>query len=429
VLGVAAVLSLFTSLLFGLLPAWRAARVDPAMALASVGGRSSGETRGAARIRQGLLIVEIACSVVLLICTIMLAQSFSRLLTSARSLGAVPVTMVEVDHTGQSYPGGSGVAMAGQILAALRALPGVHSAATTSVMPLTGDMANDQVVRPDHPLPPGHAPLANLRVVSPGFFTTLGIRIVAGRAFTDADISSSRGAIISEATAREAWPHESPLGHTILQFKQIYRVVGVSADARLNDPKKDVPMFYIPMSNASFESSTVFLLRGTGISGPEIRRAIWSVDPQLSIPTLLPLHVQTEKALAVDRFQTILVALFGLTGLLLTALGVYGVLSYGVNLRMREWGLRMALGSSRQSLLARLLLQAGKPVLLGAALGGVAAVGAEQWLRSLLYEAAPNQAGPVIAALLVLLVVALIAALPPAFRAASSDPAEILRAE
>ena len=110
-------------------------------------------------------------------------------------------------------------------------------------------------------------------------------------------------------------------------------------------------------------------------------------------------------------------------------LGVYGVLSYGVTLRMREWGLRMALGSGRSGLLARVLLQAGKPVLLGAVAGGAASIAAERWLRSLLYGAAPSQTAMTAAALLVLLAAALIAALPAALRAASADPAAILRGE
>ncbi len=441
VLGVAAALSLATSLAFGLLPAWRAGAADPLRAMGNGSSRTAGESRGAARTRTTLLVAEIACSLVLLTITGLVARSFGHLLTSARGLSQAPVTMAEAslsdpryqgegDFTadGNDAPSRARDAMIDRTLAKLQALPGVRTAAITSTLPLTGDINVDAVRRPDNPLSQGETQLANLRMISPGYFAALGIPIASGRDFTAADRNHARVVIVSEKTARAVWPGENPVGHTIEKWDRVYTVVGISADARLNDPRRDVAMFYIPFWDYP-PFSPVFLVRGSGIAGPEIRQAIWSVDPEVAIPTLLPLRVQTNAALAVERFQTLLVGAFGLAGLLLAALGVYGVIGHGVNLRMREWGVRMALGSSRGQLLCRVLLDAGRPALAGAVLGVVGALAAGRWLASLLYGAKTSDVPVMVGAVLLLGVAVLLAALPAARRAAAVEPAAILRGE
>lgn len=439
VLGVAAVLSLATSLAFGLLPAWRAGAADPLRAMGNSSSRTAGEGRGAARTRTTLLIAEIACSLVLLTVTGLVARSFGHLLTSARGLSENPVTMAEATLSDPRYMGDGGFtadgndapsrarnAMIERTLAKLQALPGVRTAAITSTLPLTGDINVDLVQRTDRPLLAIDTKLANLRMISPGYFAALGIPMVSGRDFNGSDREHTRVVIVSEKTARAVWPGENPVGHTIEKWDRVYTVVGVSADVRLNDPRRDVAMFYIPFWDYP-PFSPVFLVQGDGVSGPEIRQAIWSVDPQVAIPELLPLRVQTDRALAVERFQTLLIASFGAAALLLAALGVYGVLGYGVNLRMREWGVRMALGSSRGQLLRRVLLDAVRPLLAGGALGCGGAFVASRWLRSLLYGSQGTDLPILAGSLLLLGAVVLLAALPSARRAASAEPAEILR--
>ena len=442
VLAAAVALSFCTCLLFGAVPAWRAANADPLRALGSGGMRVSGESRGAARLRHGLLIAEIACSVVLLVATGLLAGSFGRLLTSARALGAEPVTMAQVDlndshYVGDGTPTEDGKDVPSQArdgfiersLAKLGALPGVQSCAIASRMPLTGDMNVDGIVRPDHPMPQGQIPLANLIVTSPNYFVGLGIPIVSGRAFADGDRENPGVAIISEATARAAWPGENPVGHLLRLFNRNYTVVGVAADARITDAKRDAPVFYLPFWDYP-PFNPVFLVRGSNISGPEVRRAIWSVDPQVAIPTLLPIRVQTERSLAVERFQTLLVSSFGAAALLLAALGVYGVLSYGAALRTREWGLRMALGSSRGDLVMQVLRATAVPVVGGTLLGCAGAFVAVRWLHSLLYGADRSADLAVTGiAIAVLGCAVLLAALPSALRAAATEPAAVLRGD
>lgn len=437
VLAVAVALSFITCILFGLLPAWRAGHANPVQALQASGFRMAGEGRGAARARLVLLVGEIACSVVLLSVTGLVGSSFSHLLSNARSLSREPVTIAEVNLSGpryDAYTPAQGVAssasrnsMMEQTLAKLNALPGVENAAVTSVLPFSGSGGGDNLERPDHPLPEGQAPLADRVQVSPGYFKALGISILAGQGFTDENRDRPQVMVVSAQVARAVWPGESPIGRTVKEGSDMYTVVGVAADTRLEDPRSNSAAFYIPFWNESNYFNPVFLIHGTGISGPEIRRAIWSVDPQVAIPTLLPLHVQSSRALAVERFQTLLVSSFGAAGLLLAALGVYGVLSYGVNLRMREWAVRMALGSTRAQLVRRVLLSTVRPLLAGAVLGSLGAFAAGQWLRSLLYQAASVDSVVLAGSLLLLAMV--VAALPPAYRAARADPAAVLRSE
>ena len=439
VLGIAIALSFATCLLFGLLPAWRAGHADPMRALQAGGARMAGESQGAARARQALLISEIACSVVLLAVTGLVGSSFGRLLSSARGLSSEPVTIAEVDLNGPRYdaptstqavdPDAARNSMIEQSLAKLRALPGVDEAAVTSVLPLAGSGGANYLTRPDHPLPEGQSPLASRLQVSPSYFKTLRIPIIAGRGFTDEDHARSPVMILSSKAARALWPDESPIGRTVVEDGNTYTVIGIAADVRLESPRSDSAMFYLPFWIEVNHFNPVFLVRGTGISSSEIRQAIWSIDPQVAIPTLLPVHTQADRALAVERFQTILITSFGIAGLLLTVLGAYGVLSYGVNLRMREWGVRMALGSSRTQLLRRVLSFVVRPLFTGALLGSLGAVAAGQWLRSLLYQAGAMSGWALAGALLLLTVAMLAAALPSAYRAAGADPAEVLRSE
>ncbi len=450
VLLTALVVALATSLLFGLLPALRAGRADPMRALGSSTSRLTGETSSAARARQALLVAEIAAALVLLTVTGLVTRSFSSLLTSARGVSSVPVTMAEVSLSDSRYQGqkssdadydqtdpqgAARIATIGQALDKLRSLPGVQAVGMTDRVPLAGETEIDSIRRPDHPLPEGEAPEANRRRISPGYFTALGIPITDGRDFTEADRANPRVAIVSESAAHAAWGLQSPVGHTITTYDRTYTVVGVAADSRLADPRHNTAMFYLPFWDAP-PGLPVFLIRdarGASIDGAEIRQAIWSVDPEVAIPELLPLHVQTARALALERFQTLLIGCFGSAALLLAALGVYGVLSYGVNLRMREWALRMALGSSRLRLVRRVLLYALRPLLAGGVLGLGGALLAERWLGSLLYQANTQGHGAsaaILAGALALLgAVVLLAALPSAQRAARAEPAAILRAE
>lgn len=453
VLALSAALSLATSIAFGILPAVRALRMQPIQAMQVASGRVAGEGRSGGWLRQGILALQLGCSVVLLVATGVVTQSFGRLLTQAQAFASEPVTMAQADLQAPQYSDGGSLpdnagADAGSLhrdatidetLRRLAALPGVETAALTSVLPLTGDISVDGVERPDHPLPQGQTPLANLRMVAPGYFRALGIPLQQGRDFAAGDRNHARVTIVSAATARAAWGQESPIGHTLLHWGRTYTVIGVAADARINDLRRDASIFYLPYWDYP-PFSPVYLVQtspGTQTGPPhaalldpqQIRKAIWSVDPQVAIPTVLPLKVQTAQSVALERFQALLLGGFGVAALLLAALGVYGVLSYEVNLRNREWGIRMALGSSRGRLFRRILLRAATPAGVGALLGTAGAFFAVRWLQSFLYGAQTTDLLALLGALGSLALVVLAASLLPARRAAAAEPADVLRGE
>jgi predicted permease len=313
----------------------------------------------------------------------------------------------------------------------LRSLPGVQSAAVTSVMLLTGDTNVDSLVRTDNPVPPGQVPMANRRFISPGYFGVMGIPLLAGREFDDGDRKNPRVVILSEKAAKSVWPGENPLGRTIKHWNRLYTVVGIAADARVVDLKRDAALFYLPHWDYP-PAAPVFLVRSSRpipSLGAEMRQAIWSIDPEISIPTVISLDDQLDESVATERFQTIILSSFGGAALLLAVLGIYGVLAYSVSMRMQEFGIRIALGSSRGRLTRLVLLDASWVMAGGIALGLVGVTLATRWVRSLLYETSPADPWAIGVSIAILGGAALLASLLPARSAMSIDPMRVLRGE
>jgi len=318
-------------------------------------------------------------------------------------------------------------------LAALGQLPGVQSVALTSVAPLTGETWVDNLTRPDHPVPAGQEPAINVRWINPDYLPTMRSLLVVGRNITDADRANPYVALISERTAREAFPGENPIGRKITDLvpddKHPITVIGVVADARINGLKDDAAMVYLPYW-AYTPLTLSFLVRSSQSSDaliPEMRRALWQIDPQVAIPTLKSMDDQVSDSVAGDRFQAIVLSGFGVSALFLALLGVYGVLAYSVTLRRQEFGIRIALGSGKSAMIGLVLRQAAYPVLLGTGVGLMMALIALRWVRSLLYQTPVMDPLAVGGSILLLLVAATIAAIAPARRAASTDPMRVLR--
>ena len=431
-------LSIFTAMLFGVLPALRSLRVNPQAALQSNPSRVA-NTRQGSTTRSLLVAAEVACTVVLLVITGLVLRSFSQVLRQNRGFDSSHVTVAQVDlyspQYGDSQPNYKAAknAFIDRALAALGQLPGVQSVAMTSALPLTGQTWIDGLDRVDHPLPPGEQPKINLRWISPGYLPTMRIALVDGRNISD-DHANPNQVLISEQTARVAFPGENPVGHKIRGFggdDAIKTIVGVIADARVNGLKAVAAMVYLPYwDNPPWGVS--FLVRSSQASNaimPEIRRVIWNIDPQVAIPTMKSLDDQISDSLSADRFQTMLLSSFGAAALLLALLGVYGVLAYSVSLRQQEFGIRIALGSDRSRLTVLVLRQAAWPVLTGAAAGLVLAFIAARWVRSLLYQTQPVDPVAIAGSLALLIGAATLAAVLPARRAARIDPIQVLRNE
>jgi putative ABC transport system permease protein len=436
--------SILTALGFGILPALRGLRVTPQSVLQANAVRFAGG-RQAASSRRVLVSVEVACSVTLLMVTALMARSFSHLLTQERHFNAQRMAMVRADLSVPRYSSGPGMpddpgadagslardAMINRTLDRLRSLPGVQAAALTNVLPLSGDTSVDGLVRPDHPVPRAIEPMANRRFISPGYFETMGIPLIAGRDFDQRERGNPRTVILSEKAAQAAFSNENPLGRKLLHWGRIYTVVGIAADARITDLKRNSAVFYLPYWDFP-PTVPVFLVRSAQSAEaliPSVRQAIWSVDSEVAIPAVTTLEAQVDDSVATERFQAMVLSSFGGAALLIAVLGIYGVLAYSVTQRTQEFGIRIALGSSRTSLGRLVLRDASYPVLGGIVLGLVGAACAVRWVRSLLYETSIIDPWAIGLSLAVLLTAALIAALLPVRNAISVDPMRTLRSE
>ena len=433
-------LSIVAAIAFGILPALRSLRVPPQAALQANSSRAANTQEGR-RTRNAMVAAQVACTVVLLIVTSLALRSFSHLLRQNRGFDTSHITMAQTDLFAPAYenygPKGNAakLAFADRAIAALRQLPGVQSVALTSVTPLTGETWVDNLIRPDHPVPAGKEPPINVRWISPDYLPTMHIPLVAGRNFVAADRANPYVALISERAARESFPGENPIGRKISDLvpddKHPITVVGVVADTRINGLKDNAAMVYLP--HWAFTPWTLsFLVRSSQPSDaliPEMRRAIWQIDPQVAIPTLKSMDEQVSDSVATDRFQAIVLSGFGAAALFLALLGVYSVLAYSVSMRRQEFGIRIALGSGKNALIALVLRQAAYPVLLGTAAGLAMALLGLRWVRSLLYQTPVIDPLAIGGSVLLLLAAAAIAAAVPARRAASIDPMRALRTE
>ena len=447
----AAGISMVAAITFGILPALRSLRVHPQAALQANSTRAA-NTREGQRTRSVMVATQVACTVVLLVVTSLVLRSFSHLVRQNRGFDVSHVTLAQVDLFAPQY-GGDGakgnairLALADRVLAALRQLPGVQSVALTSVAPLTGETWVDSLLRPDHPVPAGQAPPINVRWINPDYLPTMQSPLVAGRNFTAADRANPYVALISERTAREGFPGENPIGRTITGIvpddrhpvtdfvpdnRDRVTVIGIVADARINGLKDDAAMVYLPYW--AFTPLTLsFLVRSSQSSDaliPEMRRAIWQIDPQVAIPTLKSMDEQVSDSVATDRFQAVVLTSFGTAALLLALLGVYGMLAYSVSLRRHEFGIRIALGSGKSALVKLVLRQAAYPVLLGAGIGLAMAFVALRWVSSLLFQTPIMDPLAIGGSVVLLLVAAALAAIVPSRRASSTNTVEALRAE
>jgi predicted permease len=324
----------------------------------------------------------------------------------------------------------------------VRARPGVAAAALSSSVPFVrgGGSSNGIVPEGRDPLDPANRTDARMRVVTPGYFSAMGISLRRGRDFSNADRHGvNRVMIVSEALARRMWPNENPIGKRVhccegLPTDPMFKtVIGVAADVRSNGPAVDVyPEFYIPIAQMpvaawswinSTMSAIVRASSGDAAAlAPTLRQAVVSVDPTLPVFQVITLNEGLRQTLAESRFHLLLLATLGSIGLLLAAAGIYSIVSYFVELRTSEIGVRMALGASPRDVVRLLTWQGLWPVLAGAAAGIVIAAWAGRLLRGSLYGVQPDD--PVTMAVVAtgLVAVALLAILVPTRRALSLDP-------
>jgi putative ABC transport system permease protein len=437
VLAAAAALAVGSGLAFGLAPAIHASRTNLNDAL-TARSAAAGAHAGRLDLRGAFVVSQIALSVVLLVAAGLLTRT---LVTLERvDLGFDPANVLTMEFRLPS----SKYAEPGRIsdfftraITEIRAVPGVASAALVRTVPFSGNSESRAYVVEGAPEPErGQAPALQLNTVSPGYFRTVRLPLVAGR-----DVSERDGAeappvvIVNETLARRAWPNESPLGHRIrfVDSDHWMSVVGVARDAKHLGPADEPrPQAYVPyMQMPQIFTSVVVRAAGADAAalGGAVRDAIWRVDPDQPVWKIRTLQSLVDAALGSKRVLLGLIAAFASSATLLAGLGIYGVMSFAVTQRTHEVGVRMALGARGGEVLRLIVGQGLRLTVVALVIGLVAASGAARALASQLYGVTPSDPLTFAVVPVLLGAVALLACYLPARRASRLDPLVALRRE
>jgi predicted permease len=441
VLGAGLAATIAAALLFGLAPALQSSALGPDEALKETtrGSRNPGRQR----LSQVFVVAEVALAVVLLVGAGLLVRSFVRL--SNQPIGFEPAhTLVfSLSLPEARYPSVDAVsAFHREILDRIRALPGVAAAGATHALPFSGRDSVRGFVRENQVLDLQNAPTAEYRLVTPGYFASMGIPLLKGREFTDADRAGGEGAVIvNQAFAKQYLPGE-PIGQRLRQAGSAelpwLTVVGVAGDVRHFGLAADMrPEMFWPAAQATWGATLnrhrrglTFVVRTQGDPVallPSIRAQVASLDPNRPLVEPRPMSELISRSADVARFSTVLLTLFAAVGLVLAAAGVYGVMSYTVAAGRREMGIKLALGARPGAVLAQVLRSGVTLASIGGLIGLAAAWVLGDSLNLQLFQTATHDTLTFATAAVLLLAIAITACYVPARRASSVDPIEALR--
>jgi len=431
--------SLATAVIFGLVPALHAARFNLTGSLRE-GGRGTGESAGHARLRSVLVVFEVSLALLLLIGSGLLLRSLMSILRVSPGFDSQGAMAFDLDLPGTRYGKPEQSArFFRELLPQLNALPGVVSSSAVNPLPLSDNNIGTSFQVGGHPVPKSEESHTQFRSIALDYFSTMRIPLIAGRAFTAAD---ARGAapvvIINETFARRYFPNENPIGKQIqpgisdLGKPVMREIVGIVGDVRHRRLwRAPDPECYAPYDQVAIGGMTV-VVRAPGDPQPLIsmlRKAVSAQDAELPLYNVRTLQDYVSGSVAQRRFTALLLGIFAAVALLLAAVGLYGVMSYGVAQRTHEIGVRVALGAASSDVLRLVVGQGLRLALLGVTLGWLAALGASQFLSGMLYGVAGNDPATFGAVAAVFVAVALAACYVPARRAANVDPLVALRHE
>jgi len=425
--------ALLAGLVFGILPAWRAAHADP---MPAVHGTPTGSGRKWL-VSRFIVAGQVALSLALLFSAGLFAQTLRNL--RAIDLGFHPenVSLLHIDLSGTTYRDQRAANYFDELLRRARQLPDTRAASLAQISVLSGSMEMITVEIPGYVSPSHLTPTTYFNTISNGYFRTLGIALLAGRDFTAAESNSDNNevaVIVNEQFAREFFAGDA-LGKPLLYGGGIKaRVVGIAGTAKFM-LLKEIPhsVMYLPVTRKNYFPQDLFLqVRSTGTPAmaiSELRALHQSLDPRVPIETVATMEMQIDHALSRERLLAFLSTSLALVAVALAAIGLYGVLSFSVARRMREIGIRMAVGAERRRILNLFLRESTWVVLGGIALGTPLAFLSGKLASSLLYGVRPQDIGAALLATTLLIGVALAATAIPAWRASRVDPIVALRHE
>jgi putative ABC transport system permease protein len=439
VLGFTLLLALGTGLLFGILPSLLA--TSTASDAIREGGRHGSGPRSR-RVLSALVVAEVALSLVLLAGAGLLIRSFMRLQSIDPGFRSEGVLTARVSLPAAKYTDNRAIAQFFErAIAQIRTAPGVESAAGVSFLPMAGPGIGTSVYRLDQPVPaPGARPVADVRPISPGFFRTMGIPLLAGRDVSDADSGDApQIAVVGQTLARNLFGSENPIGKRLHvnvgsdEGMQV-EIVGVAGDIKMSTLDAETrPAVYIPHPQLPIGLMT-FVVRAAPSMDPSavtssITSAVRSLDPELPVADIRTMEDVVSSTLTRPRLISVLLTVFALIALVLAGVGVYGVMAYSVSQRTQEIGVRMALGATTHAVFRMVLRHALLLVGVGIAAGLVIAAMLAQLLDTLLFQTEPFDPLTFAATAIVLTLVAALASYIPARRGMRIAPVDALRAE
>ncbi len=446
VLAFTLLLSVVAGILAGLIPSLRFTRTDVNEALKQGQSRGSSDSSGSKT--RGLLVVsEVALSLVLLIGAGLMVRSLWELRSVKPGFDPRNVLTMTVPLPSTKFPSPAGqISFFQEVLQRVRTLPGVESAGVIDDLPLGGGGSHQPFLIEGRPVVPmSEQPEVDVRLISPGYFSAMHVPILKGRDFSGADVAGRPGAVlISDALARRFWPNEDPIGKhlTLTFFPGVVReVVGIVGDVKLDslDETRPVATIYHPLAQVTVPDKQTWRSFGMSLtvrttSDPRnaisaVTAAVHQVDPERPVTDVMSMRDLISDSVSPQRFNMLLLGSFAGLALVLAAVGIYSVLSYAVRRRLREIGIRIALGASHNDVVRMVVADGMKPILLGVALGLAAAFALSRVVASLIFGVRATDPLTFAAVAFLLLTVGILATVFPAYRAARVEPIRILREE
>ncbi len=421
-------ISIVVGLLFGLAPAFASTKPDVAPALK---GTSDDSRVHRFSLRNGLVVFQVALSMVLLVGAGLLSRSLLNLRGANLGFVSEKLAVFSINPPDMGYKEASTTTFIEDLALRLEAVPGVRSVSYSNVSPLSGNMWMWSFSLPDRPYVRGSNQIAYTMHAGPGFFSTIGTPMISGREFTVRDRKGAPAvAIVNDYMARQFWPNENPIGQHITIAKQEVEIVGVSRDSKYQQiTEKDHFTVYRPMLQTA-PAEIIFHVRSAGDAHQIIataRQQVRELDPKMPIYGAMTMNEQIESGLLLPRMLSVLSSFFGGLALLLSGIGLYGVISYAVTRRTREIGIRMALGAQQTTVLRNVLVECALLAAAGVAIGIPAAIAASRFVRSYLFGLSPTDVPTYAAIGIALLLIGLLAGSIPARRATQVDPLIALR--
>jgi putative ABC transport system permease protein len=427
------IISVLAGIIFGTVPALQLARADPNAALRDDGrGISAGHTRS--QMKNLLVMSQVALSLLLIIGAGLLLRSFLRLLRVDPGFDAQNVLTMNVSLPTVKYAKAEQqIAFFDEILRRVSALPGVRSVATSAALPLTWKRITPVLAegQPDVPLP--QRPFIDIEAISPQWFQTMRVPLRSGREFTGADNAQApKVVIVNDAFARQFWPDQNPVGKRIIVGRgpTPAEVIGAAADIKNKGLEQETqPQLYLPFPQLPWGDMNLLVRTAVAPSSitAAVRAQIAAVDPDQPVTKVRTVDDLMDSSRSQPRFTMLLLGVFSATALVLAVIGIYGVLSYSVALRRKEFGIRLALGAEHADILRLVVRQGFILTIAGIAIGLMASLLLTRLMSTMLYKVSAYDLTTFVLTPLVFLGIALLASYLPARRATRVDPLEAIR--